>query len=527
MKSFKKRLLKTRLTSVVLAIAELTNIGAPSYAMMPSELWKKMARAISVDEMQKMSAGELFNYLKIGSTDKELRLYYQNGTLDKVRCDVKNFDLFDENKKKEFFDYIVALAYEGKLEGFDGLPTEIRMEFINYVIRNHECDFKKILDDILRDSKITFRCGIMFWLDCVNPVATPRVTGLIVGKYVEGKDSAIDAITNYDLDALVSASARPNFNYDGWYANRLFYSLIDYAALIGNVKAFKFLMINGANITKETEKYALMGGDLEIIHLIEQYAGGYSEVINDEDVLAGLINSNREDIFNWLQKFGETTKEDIFMAYCRSDNILFLADMLRRIYPEEFNEAIRGEDSSLREEMLSLFLTELEIDVNAVTDEYVQTALISAVVKGNIALSEFLINNGADVNATDGFGETALMWAVTNGNAVLSEFLISNGADVNAKTDGFGETALMWVRNVEVAKILIDSGVDINAVSKYGMTALMYAIRENNVEVAKLLIENGADVNIVSNKGETALSLATKEKNDELVKFLKSSGAEK
>ena len=75
-----------------------------------------------------------------------------------------------------------------------------------------------------------------------------------------------------------------------------------------------------------------------------------------------------------------------------------------------------------------------------------------------------------------------------------------------------GMTALMLVcrnpnRNssLEIAKLLIENGPNVNLQDKYGFTALMlYCINGSN-DLVKLLIENGANVNLKNTDGWTAL----------------------
>ena len=45
---------------------------------------------------------------------------------------------------------------------------------------------------------------------------------------------------------------------------------IEVSALFGSIKSFKYLMMNGDKINEYTCKYAVSGGNLEIIHLCEQ-----------------------------------------------------------------------------------------------------------------------------------------------------------------------------------------------------------------------------------------------------------------
>jgi ankyrin repeat protein len=105
---------------------------------------------------------------------------------------------------------------------------------------------------------------------------------------------------------------------------------------------------------------------------------------------------------------------------------------------------------------------------------------------------------------------------------------IAHGADVNARDDD-GMTALMWaVRNdkKECLRSLIAAGADVNAADARGRAALDYAIVEPRVECAQLLLMAGANVNGNQDASVTPLYRAAVLHNCVLMKALISAGAD-
>lgn len=71
------------------------------------------------------------------------------------------------------------------------------------------------------------------------------------------------------------------------------------------------------------------------------------------------------------------------------------------------------------------------------------------------------------------------------------------------------------------------SVADINSNPKHGVTPLISAVKKNNIEIAKMLIEKGADVNAVGgSEKKTAIFFAVSDDNVEMVKMLISKGAD-
>jgi ankyrin repeat protein len=74
--------------------------------------------------------------------------------------------------------------------------------------------------------------------------------------------------------------------------------------------------------------------------------------------------------------------------------------------------------------------------------------------------------------------------------------------------------------DIEVVKKFIEYGVDVNENSN-GMSPLMVAARYNKVEIIKILLSKGANLDAKDEKGFTALKHAELSHADEAVQLLK------
>jgi ankyrin repeat protein len=127
-----------------------------------------------------------------------------------------------------------------------------------------------------------------------------------------------------------------------------------------------------------------------------------------------------------------------------------------------------------------------------------------AVLNGQLETVEFLLKNGANPNQPDYSGKAPLEWVIgSRGNdetaeqqAKILKALIESGADPNRKdSDHYGYTPLINAASLgelEIVKILLAAGANINATNNEGMTALHFA---ENAEIAQFLIKAGADRN--------------------------------
>ncbi|MBQ4875150.1 MAG: ankyrin repeat domain-containing protein, partial [Rickettsiaceae bacterium H1] len=110
----------------------------------------------------------------------------------------------------------------------------------------------------------------------------------------------------------------------------------------------------------------------------------------------------------------------------------------------------------------------------------------------------------------------------------IAKLLIDSGANVNAKGRLNRTPLFLAVCNghTEIVKALIDAGVDVDAQDGFNWTALMYVAREGNSDIAKLLIDSGANVNAKGRLNRTPLFLAVCNGHTEIVKALIDAGAD-
>lgn len=139
---------------------------------------------------------------------------------------------------------------------------------------------------------------------------------------------------------------------------------------------------------------------------------------------------------------------------------------------------------------------------------------------GDIVKVKELLAKGAKVDSTNDTGKTALMQAAWMGRVEILKTLLGAGADVR-HTDKYSYTALMdavqgallWTRDSKptfdqsnyegTLKLLIASGVNVNATNHVGATALQMAVDKSVsgqagdplvvTTLVKILLEGGAD----------------------------------
>lgn len=157
-------------------------------------------------------------------------------------------------------------------------------------------------------------------------------------------------------------------------------------------------------------------------------------------------------------------------------------------------------------------------DPASIEPERFDSGLIVAVRHKSPKVLQLLLSTpGVDLNARSRNGDTALMIAAFQADTTAALALIEKGAQINRP----GWTALHYAAasgSTAIIRRLLDEAAFIDAESPNRTTPLMMAARGGHVEAVQLLISEGADLAQKNELGLTAADFARAQGHDELAR---------
>ncbi|WP_157651204.1 ankyrin repeat domain-containing protein [Dechloromonas denitrificans] len=147
---------------------------------------------------------------------------------------------------------------------------------------------------------------------------------------------------------------------------------------------------------------------------------------------------------------------------------------------------------------------------------------------GDLRQAEAWLDAGLPVDFMGSRIGSGLMIGAWEGNLELMRLFISRGADIN-RLNANGETAIAlaaWRGNQEAVKWLLERGARINAPERQ-WSALHYAVFAGHAQVTDYLIEQGADIDARSTNGSSVLMMAIYEGREDLARKLIEKGADR
>ncbi|MFO0994277.1 MAG: ankyrin repeat domain-containing protein [Hyphomicrobiales bacterium] len=133
--------------------------------------------------------------------------------------------------------------------------------------------------------------------------------------------------------------------------------------------------------------------------------------------------------------------------------------------------------------------------------------LHDAVIAGDAARVDVLINAGAPVDEKNKSGETALLLAVKHDKTAIAKSLMASGASIDARAKNKDTPWLLAGASgrTELIREMVPLGPDLSIRNRYGGNALIPACERGHVETIKVLLTTDIDVDHVNNLGWTCL----------------------
>lgn len=330
------------------------------------------------------------------------------------------------------------------------------------------------------------------------------------------------------IDYLLTKGADPNIaDINGYIALHL-------AIVENNIQLIEKLIKKNANINTCVPTYNENYGGFYPIH--------FASIVDSADKIIKILINNGADI----------NKQIIDTAFYGGFTPIHLSILDKNI--NSFNSLIKyGANINIKNSDGSsplLYAIDYEAvdfaniliqnnaDVN-IADNKSMTPLILA-SKNNFELDFYkkLINNKANLNATiadtaadwNDPGFSALHFACSDYDKIeLAKLLVKSGADINIK-DVHSYTPLHIAcanNNYNLIKFLIENGAAINDKDIDGLTPLHFScIYSKSSEIPELLVKNGASINVKNTEGWTPIMAAALYGNTETIKYLMDNNAD-
>jgi GNAT superfamily N-acetyltransferase len=179
---------------------------------------------------------------------------------------------------------------------------------------------------------------------------------------------------------------------------------------------------------------------------------------------------------------------------------------------------------------LSKYPEEVQLKIINYTDptsEFGNTLLIYTIMKEKPAITNYLLDKGADITIVNAEGDTALIMGLTYLNDVDVIKRLLKDKEHNNRANVYGQTALMMaIISPSFTKEKILTFIDllanpevIDKQTSLGTTALMYVVKkpidyETRTTLINKLLEYNPNVNLKNDDGDTVLQLVAKNESN-------------
>jgi len=175
-----------------------------------------------------------------------------------------------------------------------------------------------------------------------------------------------------------------------------------------------------------------------------------------------------------------------------------------------------------RTECMNL-LMEAGVDLEAETPRGAR-AINFAIRNRQKETTRLLLDAGVELD----FEPSPIAEAALANDLTILKALLEVGADPNFKQEEVNQSPLTFAveeENLEAAKLLVQYGADVNPKTSLCFTPFYEAICSSSPEMARFLLESGVDPNTTDEDGYTLLEAAKDFDETEIIRLLKEAGA--
>ncbi len=187
---------------------------------------------------------------------------------------------------------------------------------------------------------------------------------------------------------------------------------------------------------------------------------------------------------------------------------------------ESFLKAIYGRDFSLMDKLIAE-----GVDVNAPIRNDL-TPLAEAAFAGDLEVVDYLLRKGAKVEGTQKLPNSPIYFAIIKGNTSVVGRFLDLGVSPNytwPAGEGIGGTLLtaaVDAGHLEIVKLLVQRGADVNFRGSGNYGALYRSIFSDYFEIYKFLLSKGACLNEHDKKTLSGVEWGKNEKDKKYIQLL-------
>ena len=275
-------------------------------------------------------------------------------------------------------------------------------------------------------------------------------------------------------------------------------SYLDAAAYFGSVQVFRYFLMNGSPMTPFTAVCSIIGGNSEIIQIIEQTSP--TDPFCNEKCINAAIISHHHTLMYWLM-----AKYPYYRKTSSIAGLNFHA-FKKMLYDKQELNLKEAETAVIMHNTAVFHFMSYTFQQDIVT----QSLLNQIIYRGSSYNIDDLMNHCNMYNTIASESHQYLRDCVFFGNIEGVQCLMKHGFDITFK-DSSGQNLLFSCVHRELDKMfkfLLDQGLNINEQDNDGNTVLHLAIiLLYPAKTVQKLYDLGSDPNIQNKEGKTVLDL--------------------